>query len=106
MQFLSIHEEASPLVAAACMVDKYTSNPSLKERNMALAYMRIFSDDMQDWYDYNASLTEPLLDLGDSQRNGCRCLPRHTRECPNMSVIGVTENNLSQESSSNNESSF
>ena len=36
--------------------------------------------DMQAWYDYNASLSEPLFGL--PQDRHCRCLPRHTRRCP------------------------
>lgn len=45
----------------------------------ALAYMGVFAEEMQLWYDYNASLREPVI---ENIARHCRCLPRHLKTCP------------------------
>ena len=57
--------------------------------------MRIFPDLMNEWYDYNRSIEEPLFGL-ETTPDHCRCIPRHLRYCPfptdNNSAVGGSNN--------------
>lgn len=41
--------------------------------------MRVFEAEMQSWYDYNNSMSDPLI---ENINKRCRCLPRHSKKCP------------------------
>ena len=97
--FLNIHGESAPFIAAAycasSMDDQSTFEcPGEDEKKMALAFMSHFPYDMEGWYEYNASLEEPMLGLERADKN-CMCIPRHFKKCPTPSLPHVksTEGN-------------
>ena len=96
--FGCMHGEDAPFIAAITLADYYnsatatgkgkkssgdrdrdsSSNTSLEDETIgaALAYMLVFPEDQQLWYDYNRGMEEPLIPTLDCN---CRCLPRHQR---------------------------
>ena len=51
----------------------------LSSQMASLAFMKVFESGMQSWYEYNASLSEPLI---ENLNKRCKCLPRHNKKCP------------------------
>ena len=85
-RFLNLHGDSAPFIAAAycasCADTQSTFEcPGEDEKKMALAFMGHFPEDMEGWYDYNASLEEPMLGLERTDK-ACRCIPRHFKQCP------------------------
>lgn len=78
-RFLAENKESSPMIAAGILfaVDAFDNNTVRK----AKAFMKIFPDEMNDWYIWNAMLPEPLIDCSRFVE-GCICLPRHIKTCP------------------------
>lgn len=74
--FLATHGDAASFIAAIQLAEAGTSE---EDKKCALAYMKVFPTQMQEWYDYNASLSDPLIKL---RNRTCRCLPRHQSSCP------------------------
>lgn len=72
----------APFMAACLLADCNKATSSAEQKRMALAYMRLNPIQMHDWYDYNASLSEPMLGLDRADKDCC-CLPRHHSRCPN-----------------------
>eukprot|EP01039_Chlorochromonas_danica_P008496 gene8496-9364_t len=79
MNFQMIHGDDAPFIAAINLMEYHTHKVDKEEQQAALAYMQLFSDDMQDWYDYDARNREPVI---EGVAKGCRCLPRHFKTCP------------------------
>lgn len=85
-RFLNLHGDSAPFIAAAycasCADTQSTFEcPGEDDKKMALAFMGHFPEDMEGWYDYNASLEEPMLGLERTDK-ACRCIPRHFKKCP------------------------
>jgi hypothetical protein len=85
-KFLNLYGDSAPFIAAAycaSSVDNQSSFvcPGEDEKKMALAFMGHFPEDMEGWYEYNAGLEEPMLGLERAEK-GCRCIPRHFKNCP------------------------
>ena len=85
-RFLNLHGDSAPFIAAAycasCADTQSTFEcPGEDDKKMALAFMGHFPEDMEGWYNYNASLEEPMLGLERADK-ACRCIPRHFKQCP------------------------
>lgn len=80
--FYSQHIDDATFIAAFNLIDYYNSKADTEDKRSALAFMQIYEFEMQSWYDYNANLRDPLIDNIDKN---CRCLPRHTKNCPKHS---------------------
>jgi len=77
---LEIHQENGPFAAASTIQQgKKSSGRESKEMKAAKAFMKMFSDDCHEWYDYNDSLSDPIIPKSAER---CRCLPRHVSKCP------------------------
>ena len=74
--------DTAPFMAACLLADCNRATSTTVQKRIALAYMRLNPIPMHDWYDYNASLSEPMLGLDRADRDCC-CLPRHQSRCPN-----------------------
>lgn len=82
--FISEHLDSSTFMAAAILAPSGHSTVSDDHTvKKARAFMKIYPDFMNEWYEYNASLTEPLLEMKDVARE-CFCVPRHYSYCPNL----------------------
>lgn len=68
------NEGNASFVAAAALAHENRGSTAEEVRRAAKAYMRSFPEEMNRWYDYNATLSEPMFGLC---RSACRCLPRH-----------------------------
>ena len=77
--FYSQYSDDATFIAAFNLIDYYNSKADTEDKRSALAFMQIYEFEMQSWYDYNANLRDPLIDNIDKN---CRCLPRHTKNCP------------------------
>ena len=82
-QFFEEYQESAPFMAAAILAN--TTNKTFDEMKIssAKAFMKVYSNDMNDWYNYNATLKEPLLGL-ENMCPKCVCLPRHINYCPKI----------------------
>jgi hypothetical protein len=80
--FLALHGEGAAFVAAGTLAPGQPgSSPSAEEKRLALAYMQIYPDETNAWYDYNRSCGDPMFGL-ERAPGSCRCLPRHISVCP------------------------
>lgn len=79
MLFQALHQDDAPFLAAVACMDYHSHRVTKEDQAAALAYMSVFSEEMQDWYDYDAKAREPVI---DGLAKGCRCLPRHLKTCP------------------------
>ena len=78
--FLMMHGADAPFMAAVNLSDFHTHRVDHSDVLASLAFMRYYSDEMQEWYDYDSTAREPMV---ENVARGCRCLPRHTKHCPN-----------------------
>lgn len=80
MNFSLIHGDSAPFVAAMTAAQSKISASSVAQDEVqaATAYMHFFSEEMQEWYDIDATSDDPLV---ENVAKGCRCLPRHLRTC-------------------------
>lgn len=81
LNFSLIHGESATFIAAMTSAQAHQSASSVdgEELQAAIAYMRTFADEMNEWYDLDAMSGDPLV---EHIAKGCRCLPRHYRSCP------------------------
>jgi hypothetical protein len=79
LNFMLMHEDGACFVAASNLAEYHTHRVDKDEMVASIAYMEMFQDEMNAWYDYNATLQDPLV---PNIAVGCRCLPRHVRTCP------------------------
>jgi hypothetical protein len=79
LNFSVIYGDDAAFMAAMNLAEYHTHKVEKEETTASLAYMHMFPEEMNAWYDYNASLKEPVI---ENIAKGCRCLPRHTRNCP------------------------
>jgi len=77
--FYMVHGDDASFFAAMNLVEYHTHKVESDEQMASLAYMKIFESDMQQWYEYNASLEDPLI---PNLNKRCRCVPRHGKKCP------------------------
>jgi len=80
--FFFTHNADAPFIAAITLNDPQAmmkQGTSRTEVQSALAFMRHYPEEMQEWYDYDAAAREPMI---ENIAKGCRCLPRHVRSCP------------------------
>ena len=77
--FFLTHGADAPFMAAVNLSDFHTHKVDKADAQCSLAYMRFYAGEMQEWYDYDFQLREPML---ENVAKGCRCLPRHTKVCP------------------------
>lgn len=83
MNYSLIHGDSAPFLAAMTAAQAKTSGATSVEKTelqAAVAYMQYFAEEMQEWYDLDATSREPLV---ENVAKSCRCLPRHFRTCPN-----------------------
>ena len=79
-EFIQQHGlENAPFVAASILSAAHNVGIDARQRSLADAFMKLNVESMNQWYDYNAQLQEPLFGLDKS----CYCLPRHVGRCPN-----------------------
>lgn len=79
LEHLSLHGEGSAFVAASIHYEQRKDERS-KDYKAAVAYMKLFRDDINQWYDYNNELEDPII---PKHSGGCRCLPRCYKGCVN-----------------------
>jgi hypothetical protein len=79
LNFNAIHDEDAPFMAAINLAEYHTHKVEREDTIASLAFMHMFPEEMNAWYDYNCSLKEPLI---ENIAKNCRCLPRHNRTCP------------------------
>jgi hypothetical protein len=79
LNFSLIHGDDAPFIAAISLVEYYQNKVGKEEQAAAFAYMQMFSEEMQSWYEYDAGSREPVI---ENVARGCVCLPRHIRTCP------------------------
>jgi hypothetical protein len=79
LTFSVIHGDDAAFMAAINLMEYHTHKVEKEEHIASFAYMQMFPDEMNGWYDYNAALKEPVI---ENIAKGCRCLPRHNRTCP------------------------
>lgn len=77
--FYLMYGDDAPFKAALNLAEYHVHNVDPDERKASLAFMHLFADDMNEWYDYDAKSKEPMVDHIDKK---CRCLPRHRKKCP------------------------
>jgi len=77
--FQLTHQADAPFIAAVTLCDFHSRRAEKEEVQAALAYMRLFAEEMNEWYDYDAQSREPMV---ENVAKGCRCLPRHVKTCP------------------------
>lgn len=94
--FFMQHQESSAFMAATILSNQSNSlgrrgatdrecnrinfdDKSIKE---AKAFMQIYSEEMNAWYEYNNSLDDPLLDTRHMAKR-CKCVPRCYDQCKN-----------------------
>ena len=77
--FQLTHQADAPFIAAVTLCDYHTRRVDRDEVLAAMAFMRFFSEEMNDWYDYDLHSKEPMV---ENVAPGCRCLPRHVKSCP------------------------
>eukprot|EP01038_Epipyxis_sp_PR26KG_P008959 gene8959-12080_t len=84
--FLLTHQENAPFVAAMALVGNAdpSNKPDKDERNAALAFMRLNPDIMNEWYEYDAMCSEPMI---PGICATCKCLPRHTANCSKIPKV-------------------
>ena len=91
--FYMLHGDDAPFIAAISLVDYYLMNTRSKrgksggkrdeeseeDANItaSLAFMRVFSDECNAWYEYNNVMHDPLI---PNLHKTCTCLPRHIRD--------------------------
>ncbi len=79
-EFIQQHGlENAPFVAASILSAAHNVGIDARQRSLADAFVKLNAESMNQWYDYNAQLQEPLFGLDKS----CYCLPRHVGRCPN-----------------------
>lgn len=79
-EFFNLHKEDAPFVAAAiCCGSQGKASEEVVE--MALAFMMEHPKECNDWYAYNASLSESLLPELSRVPRSCTCLPRCLKNC-------------------------
>eukprot|EP00599_Poterioochromonas_sp_BG-1_P005830 CAMPEP_0173149516 /NCGR_PEP_ID=MMETSP1105-20130129/10372_1 /TAXON_ID=2985 /ORGANISM="Ochromonas sp., Strain BG-1" /LENGTH=683 /DNA_ID=CAMNT_0014064397 /DNA_START=689 /DNA_END=2740 /DNA_ORIENTATION=- len=78
LTFSVIHGDDAAFMAAINLTEYHTHKVEKEETLASLAYMHIFPEEMNAWYDYNASLREPVI---ENIAKNCRCLPRHNKTC-------------------------
>eukprot|EP01038_Epipyxis_sp_PR26KG_P011614 gene11614-15552_t len=78
--FWLTYMEDAPFRAAMNLVEYHTHAVDNDERKASLAFMKVYSTEMQEWYDYDINSSEPFIERVDKN---CRCLPRHCKKCPN-----------------------
>jgi hypothetical protein len=81
LNFMVMHGPNAPFIAASNMAEYYTHRIDSDDRLASLAYMHIFPEEMNAWYEYNEVMSDPIV---PNVARGCRCLPRHIRTCPNI----------------------
>ena len=64
------------------LFDYHVLNVSEEDKRRALSFMTVYAEEQHQWYDYNEQLPESMLSQEAKVVEGCRCLPRHFRECP------------------------
>lgn len=94
-KFLNLYGDSAPFIAAAYCASSVDNQstfvcPGEDEKKMALAFMGHFPEDMEGWYEYNAGLEEPMLGLERAEK-GCRCIPRHFKNCPTPFDVKLSE---------------
>jgi hypothetical protein len=77
--FQLTHQADAPFMAAVNLCDFHNRRADREEIQSSLAFMRIFAEEMNEWYDYDAQSKEPMV---ENVARGCRCLPRHIKNCP------------------------
>lgn len=77
--FYCMYGEDAAFMAAMNLVEYHTHRVDSDVEMSSLAFMKVFEADMQSWYEYNASLSEPLI---ENLNKRCKCLPRHNKKCP------------------------
>jgi len=78
--FMLTHNDSAPFIAAMNLAEFHQHNVQSTEARASLAFMQIYAQEMHAWYDYDANSKEPMI---ENVARNCRCLPRHTRSCPN-----------------------
>ena len=77
LHHLLVNGDDSPFVAASIHHEQHKQGKS-SEYKAAIAYMHVFSNDMDEWYIYNSQLEDPIVPRHSPR---CRCLPRCYKEC-------------------------
>lgn len=73
-------ESAAFIAASYFNSDPFQSSP--EDRARGLAYMKFYPEACNDWYEYNASLSDSLLEGLHRISKNCKCLPRcFSRRC-------------------------
>jgi hypothetical protein len=76
--FSLTHGADAPFIAALNLADYHTHRVDRADVLASLAFMRFYKDECNEWYDYDASSREPMV---ENVAKGCRCLPRHIKTC-------------------------
>jgi hypothetical protein len=79
--FYAEYGESAPYVAASMLVEFHVQNILEEDKLRASCFMKVYSDEQNSWYDYNDMLEESMLAQDGKAVPGCRCLPRHFKEC-------------------------
>ena len=82
------HMESAAFIAAGYLSPNNSAATSAIERRQAEAFASCFPEEMDAWYAYNASLTEPFFGL-ERMDPACRCIPRHCGKCPASKNRGI-----------------
>lgn len=77
--FYLTHIDDAPFIAAVNLAEIYSHKVNRLEQEASLAFMRFYSEEMQQWYEYDYESKEPVL---ENVAKKCRCLPRHMKSCP------------------------
>lgn len=79
-EFFIRHKEDAPFVAASICCGSQGKS-SEEDVEMAVAFMTENAKECNDWYAYNASLSESLLSELSRVPTSCKCLPRCLKNC-------------------------
>lgn len=77
--FSLTHGPDAPFIAALNLAEFHTHRVERADVLASLAYMRFYPDECNEWYDYDFTAREPMV---ENVAKGCRCLPRHIKTCP------------------------
>jgi hypothetical protein len=80
-EFLDLYKEDAPFVAAAICCGGQGGKASEEVVEMAVAFMMEHPKECNEWYAYNASLSESLLPELSRVPRSCTCLPRCLKNC-------------------------
>jgi len=79
LEHIAMHGDNSAFLAAKIHYEAQNEGYSKgKEYKAAMAYLRVFSEEVDAWYVYNDELDDPILPKHNKR---CKCLPRCYKKC-------------------------